>query len=349
MNIAQKIRERFKYISFRRLFNRAINKVEHLLRRNTLLSYPSFLIVEPSNRCNLKCPLCPTGQNLPTLRGTMKIETFTRIVDQLHLYIRHMNLFYLGEPLLCKDLPEMIKYAHNHKIRVSVSSNLNILDERMAERLIESELDHLIVSLDGISPETYSKYRIGGDYDTVIKNIKLMIEKKKSLKSSYPRILIQFVIFKHNETEIGGIKDLAKNLGVEVFFRQGALGGKGQSPPLTKDRELAKQWLTQNEKNQTEYDYFSDRPYLKSGRCEYLWSVATVNWDGSLLPCCWIYNSEHSFGNIMERDFKHIWNDIYYRSSRNLFSKKNNLKSSGINPKDTICHQCKMFKHHVNG
>jgi radical SAM protein with 4Fe4S-binding SPASM domain len=323
--------------------------VEFASRYNTLNSYPSFLIVEPTNRCNLKCPLCPTGQNLRTSRGTMTMKTFTRIVDQLHLYIRHMNLFYLGEPLLCTELPEMIKYAHKHNIRVSVSSNLNVLDETMAEQLIKSEMDYLIVSLDGTLPKTYATYRIGGDYDIVIKHIKLMIEKRKQLKSAYPRILIQFVVFSHNEAEVASVKKLAQSLGVDVFFRQGALGGKGQSPPLTKDRQLAEQWLTRDRKYQTEYDYFSEKPYIKSGACGYLWNVATVNWDGSLLPCCWIYDNEHSFGNIMEQDFKDIWNNVLYRSSRNLFSSKNALLSSGVSPKDTICYQCKMFRHAHNG
>lgn len=349
MNIVKKVRDRFKYISVARLWNRARNRWDYFLRRDKVVSYPSFLIVEPTNRCNLKCPLCPTGQDLATSRGTMKMETFIRVIDQLHLYVRHMNLFYLGEPLLCKDLPEMITYAHKRKIRVSVSSNLNIFNENIAEQLIDSKLDYLIVSLDGTSQEVYGKYRIGGDYDTVIKHIKLLIEKRKELKSDYPRILIQFVIFKHNEGEVSSVKELAKSLGVDIFFRQGALGGKGQSPPMTKDRQLARQWLTENKKYHSEYDYFSDEPCLKSGACDYLWSVATINWDGSVLPCCWIYNNEHSFGNIIENNFAEIWNNIYFRSSRNLFNKKNSLSASGVDPKDTICYKCKMFTHHLNG
>jgi radical SAM protein with 4Fe4S-binding SPASM domain len=260
-----------------------------------------------------------------------------------------MNLFYLGEPLLCRELPAMIKYAHKSKIRISVSSNLNILDETMAEQLIRSELDYLIVSLDGATPETYAKYRIGGDYHAVIKNIKAMVEKKRQMKSVFPRILIQFVVFRHNEAEVASVKELARSLGLEVFFRQGALGGKDQSPPLTKDRSLAEKWLTQDAKYQTEYDYFSEKPYIKSGACGYLWNVATINWDGSLLPCCWVYDSEYRFGNILEQDFKDIWNNVAYRSSRGLYSRGNTVLSSGAKPKGTICHQCKMFRHIHNG
>lgn len=348
MEIARKIKDRIKYITLERLWNQVKIKQEIFLRHDRVNSFPNFLIVEPCNVCNLRCPLCPTGQNLPASRGTMTMETYTRLIDQLHRYVHYLNLFYLGEPLLCRDLPQMIKYAREHKIKVSVSSNLNIFSEKMAEQLIDSQMDHLIVSLDGTIPETYAKYRIGGDYNTVVKHIKLLAEKKKEMKSSYPRILIQFVIFKHNEEEIPKAKELAKSLGVDIFFRQGALGGKGQSPPLTKDTELAKKWLTQNKRYQFEYDYFSDKPYLRGGVCGYLWKVATINWDGSVLPCCWVYDNKNSFGNIMEQDFKNIWNNSYFRSSRNLFSRKSKGWYSESNKWETICCQCKMYKHHLN-
>ena len=279
----------------------------------------------------------------------MSMEVFTRIIDQLYPYVWHLNLFYLGEPLLCENLPAMISYARKHKIRVYVSSNLNILDKQMAESLIESRLDHLIVSLDATSQESYEKYRIGGNYQTVVDNIVLLTEMKKHKESLLPRIQIQFVVFKHNEAEIPGIKELAKKLGVDLYIRQGALGGLGQSPPLTKDRELAAKWLSPNKEFRKEYDYFSNSPSLKNGTCVYLWKAATINWDGSVFPCCWIYENEHKFGNIMEEAFKTIWNNELFRSSRSLFKpNKKSFSKSQNNHKQTICYKCKMFKHNLN-
>ena len=345
----KRLKEHLKYLSFSRLWNYARIRCDIALRKSHIKGYPIFLIVEPCNYCNLKCPMCPTGQRLPTNRGTMKLETFKRIIDQLHPYAWHLNLYYLGEPLLCEHLPLMISYAQQHKIRVTTSSNLNIFNEKMAEKLIDSKLDNLIISLDGASPESYEKYRIGGDFEKVINNIRLIIAKKNEKKSLLPRLQIQFVIFKHNEAEIPKVKSLAEKLGVDLFFRQGALGGKGQSPPLTKDIILARKWLSANEKYNAEYDYFSQKPYIKNGICLYLWGVATINWDGSVLPCCWIYEGKHSFGNILEQPFKSIWNNELIQSSRSLFSrrKKSFLKLIA-NEQETICHKCKMFKHFLN-
>lgn len=345
-NLMERVRGRIKYLSSSRLWNIAKGKLDSAFKRNTLAGYPVFLIVEPCNFCNLKCPLCPTGQRLPAERGKMTMETFTGIIDQMHPYVWHLNLYYLGEPLLCDNLPIMIEYAHKHKMRVSVSSNLILLNEEMADRLIDTGLEHLVVSLDAVSQETYVKYRIGGDYDKVVRNIIMLNERKKMKASPYPRIEIQFVVFKHNEHEIPGIEELAAKLGVGLYFREGTLGGKGQSPPITKDYALAEKWLSPNKKYHEGYDYFERKPNIQEGYCGYLWKIATINWDGSVFPCCWVFESEHKFGNITEQSFKEIWNNELFRSSRDLFIKG----SPGKGPEGpkTICYQCKMFRHKYN-
>ena len=145
------------------------------------------------------------------------------------------------------------------------------------------------------------------------------------------------------------MKEVAKGLGVDVFFREGALGGLGQSPPLTKDRALAAQWLSTSEEFRRTYDYFDDKPYIQEGACSYLWEVATIGWDGSVLPCCWIFEYEQRFGNIMEEDFRSIWNNELFQSARSLFATRGKSVPKGDGPDKVICCQCKMFKHHLNG
>jgi radical SAM protein with 4Fe4S-binding SPASM domain len=279
----------------------------------------------------------------------MSMGTFTRIIDQMFPYVRYLSLYYLGEPLLCEHLPQMIRYARHHKIKVCVSSNLNILGNQQADSLIESKLDYLIVSLDGTSQESYEKYRIGGDYKKVIENVRLLIDRKNEKKSLYPRLVLQAVIFRHNEHEIPKLRALADQLGLEISIRQGALGGKGQSPPVTKDSILAEKWLSPNKTYHKEYDYLSDKSHLIDDPCYFLWKAVAINWDGTVFPCCWLYDSRHSFGNILKENFETIWNNDFYRSSRSLFSirKSTFLKSRGNGP-ETICYQCKIFKHHLN-
>jgi radical SAM protein with 4Fe4S-binding SPASM domain len=340
------LKGRIKYLDLPRAVNRLRVEVDSRLRNPRVGSYPIFLIVEPCNICNLKCPLCPTGQRLEVPRGVMKVDTFKRIIDQTHRYVRHLNLFYLGEPMLCRDLNTMIAYAKEKRMRVSVSSNLNVFDEIRAEELVDSGLDHLIVSLDGTCQETYEKYRIGGNFDRVVENVKLLVQKKEEKNCSFPDIQIQFVIFRHNENEVEGIKELANSLGVGVYFRQGTLGGEGHSPPSRKDPELADKWLSRNSEYHLEYDHFGENSFLKDGACDYLWKVATINWDGSVFPCCWVFESGHSFGNILTDNFLEIWNNSLFQSSRSLF--RNNGKPLARADKDIVCYKCRMFKHSLN-
>jgi radical SAM protein with 4Fe4S-binding SPASM domain len=169
------------------------------------------------------------------------------------------------------------------------------------------------------------------------------------MKSRYPRIVIQPVIFRHNEGELPKLEALADDLGLELFIRQGTLGGKENSPPFSKDMKLVRKWLSQNREYNKEYDYLNQKPYLKNIPCYFLWKGITINWDGSVLPCCWVYESKFSFGNIMEQDFTDIWNNEFYRSSRNLFAmKKSSFFKARENLPETICSQCKIFKHILN-
>jgi len=272
-----------------------------------------------------------------------------RLDRDLPLGANYLEVHLLLPRLVCKHLPEMISYARRHKIRIFLSSNLNILDEKMAEDLIESKLDYLIVSLDGTTQESYEKYRVGGDFDKVINNLRLIIDKKIQKNTPYPRIVIQPVILKHNEQEVPKLSALADSLGVKMFIRQGMLGGEGHSPPVTKDHALARKWLSQNRKYHKDYDYLSDKPYLKTEPCFYLWKAVAINWDGTVFPCCWLYENKYSVGNIMEQDFETIWNNEVYVSSRSLFARRKStfLKSSRNLPK-TICYRCKIFRHNLN-
>ena len=76
-------------------------------------------------------------------------------------YLYRVDLHNWGEPLLNDEIYRMISYARASNIEVHVSSNLNVINKVKAEKLVESGLDVLIVSLDGACQETYMQYRIG--------------------------------------------------------------------------------------------------------------------------------------------------------------------------------------------
>lgn len=337
-----------KYRSFPLLLKRIINylavELQYRLATPYVRGYPYVLIIDPTNICNLKCPLCPTGLDMPGRpKGRMDFSLFKKIIDGLGDYTLTLVLYNWGEPLLNKEIYLMIEYAKQRSIKTIVSSNFNILNEKDAETLVKSGLDRLIVSLDGTNSETYEEYRKGGNYHRVIANIELLVRKKAEMKSSKPEVIWQFLVFKHNVQDIPEIKRTAKQLGVDGIDIFGAyLGGPRQTPYIGDEgtKALASKWLFPDRRFKGQFDYFSNPNYLNRNRCYFLWKTLTINWDASISPCCCVYDPSTDFGNIREEEFHQIWNNDRFRSSRALFGKK----KMSLPEVHTICDSCMVFK-----
>jgi len=298
----------------------------------TSLKYSPFdIIIDPINICNLRCPLCVTGQH-KNMRpnGIMPFEDFTKIIDELSQWLYKVRLYSWGEPFLHKDIYHMISYSKSKNIGTEVSTNFINMKAEDMDRLVDSGLEYLVVSLDGASESSYSKYRIGGDFEKVVDNILTLIKKKIEKKSPFPTIEIQFLVMKHNEHELEDIKKLAKELGVDHL----------RLAPLTvniKEPEQVKKWLPADEK-WSRYDYgnFEDKIYRKRKRCEWLWRSVVINWDSTVSPCCVFEGPKADFGVLKKETFRNIWNNEVYLASRDVFNKKG--ITSRIN---TICTRCK--------
>lgn len=130
-------------------------------------------------------------------------------------YLISIDLFNWGEPLFNKQVYDMIRHAYKHHIITSVSTNFNYFSEKSAEALISSGLDFLILSIDGASQETYEQYRVGGDFQKVIQNIKILVDRKRKLGKKTPFICWQFLVMRHNEHEVEIAKKLSQDLRVD--------------------------------------------------------------------------------------------------------------------------------------
>ena len=132
--------------------------------------------MDPCGVCNLRCPLCPAGTSkLRPGRGEMPFEMFKAIADKLPKP-KLMALYNWGEPFLNPHIFEMIRYAKGKSARVRIDTNFSFVKpDDFFYSIIETGLDFLVVSLDGASQETYSKYRIGGDFGLVTENIKKLL------------------------------------------------------------------------------------------------------------------------------------------------------------------------------
>src|SRR3989338_8426389 len=281
-------------------------------------SYPIRIVIDPGNICTLKCPLCPTGYGKATRKkSAMKFEKFKKIIDEVKDYIYEVDLYNWGEPFLIKDIFKMTEYAEEANIRVHLNSNMNVHLKDLGNRLVKSKAEHLTVSIDGACQETYEKYKRGGNFNLVIKNLKYIIAAKKKLKSKYPKITWQFLVMKHNEHEIEVARKLAESIGVdEINFRP--VRCDTGSEVTMNDREkvdASRPWLPTQEKY-SRYDYKKRERKNKLKSCMFLKTTMTINGNGSVAPCCGVYDEKFDFGNVFKEGVIGVCNNEKYKKAR---------------------------------
>ncbi|MBI3547475.1 MAG: radical SAM protein [Elusimicrobia bacterium] len=177
---------------------------------------PYWLTIDPTNFCQLQCPFCPTGAGRGVRdKGSMRLEHFAAYMDRVGPAAIHLDMMNWGESLLNRDLPEMIACAKRHGIEVKLDANFNDVTPETIEALVGSGLDVLSLSIDGLSQETYARYRVGGNLEKVLANLRALVAARDRRKLGTPRIIWQFLVFRHNEHEAPRVEAAAKALGVD--------------------------------------------------------------------------------------------------------------------------------------
>lgn len=302
----------------RKLLN--LIQVEWSLRtgKTHLNCFPYLYIIDPCNACNLRCPLCPTGnQTLQRPTKIMSFECFTSIVDQIKPYAVEVILYNWGEPFLHPRIFDMIRHVSDANIGTTISSHFNNITDKMIGRIIESGLEHLTVSLDGASQEVYEVYRVRGKFDDAISALERLQQQKKARGSRTPIVEWQFIVMRHNEHQIHEAEEMARNLGVERF----RLLSVGLPFDHLEDLKLAAQWISDNPRFRGYHpETILRRGYLYDEPCFYPYRAMAINPDGGVAPCCAVYHEKWDFGNIRTQRLSEIWNNKHYQSARSLFS-----------------------------
>jgi MoaA/NifB/PqqE/SkfB family radical SAM enzyme len=306
------------------------------------LPYPDSVYIEPvSNLCQLRCPLCPVGAQLITHdRCIMPMDTFKTILAKIP-FIDTIELYRSGEPFLNPDMLAMIRYASLRKIAVVISTNFSFTKpDDFFDDLVTSGLDTLVVSLDGASQESYSRYRVGGDYEVVLANIKKLITAKNKVSSKKPKIIWQFLVHKYNEHEISSAQQIADALKITLDLRPISLADN--EPDVKHEgidiEERKRQWLPQND------TYISDcykgeyRYPLSNRMCPQLFNRIIVMADGTILPCCEAWDKDSGFGNLLTLSFDEIWYGRKYLDARSRVLNKINIPQT-----QSVCFRCNNF------
>ena len=287
--------------------------ISEIIRRPVVWGYPPIMMIEPTNVCNLKCPMCPgiVGKRSDQ-KGFMEMDHYKALIDDVGDYVFQILFWNQGEPFIHKSFLDMVRYAKQKGIMAVASTNGHFIrNDEEAENIINSGLDQLIFSMDGTNQESYEKYRVGGNFNQVIEGLKRLSEARVRLKSKTPMIELQFIVFKHNQREIDQLIALAKTFHIDRLSLKSAMIYSAEQAEefLDKDQMEALYKIENNE--------IGRRDKLPN-RCDRLWLNGVVNWDGTVVPCCFDADNEYVFANIFNSGLKftQAWRNKAYQDFR---------------------------------
>lgn len=282
-----------------------------LTGKATNTGMPLSISIEPTTSCNLRCPECPSGlRSFTRPTGMLNQDLFQSVINQLAPSLSYLIFYFQGEPYLHPSLLDMVRYASSQKIYTATSTNAHYLNDEAAKETVLSGLDRLIISIDGTTQDAYASYRIGGRLDKVIEGTKSIIKWKRELKSKTPHVIFQFLVVKPNESQIGEVQQLAKELGVdEVALKTAQIydykNGSELIPTLDQySRYKKKQDGSYEIKNEL-FDH-----------CWKMWHSCVITWDGKVVPCCFDKDAHYVLGDLNKNSFKEIWKGEKYQAFR---------------------------------
>jgi radical SAM protein with 4Fe4S-binding SPASM domain len=253
----------------------------------SIASFPARVAIEPASACNLECPMCPTP-NKNRKNGIMQPELFRRLVDEIAAHgVSRMFLHLWGEPLIHPHISELIGYASQHaSIQETVmSTNVTLLNADRTEKLLESGLSYLVLSLDGASAPTYEKLRLGARFEPVMANVANFLERRATLGHG-PRVVFQIIEMKQTVDEIATFRNR-------------------WAPLLREGDEISVK----------QYNNWSDHSGALPSRgipfrtpcLSFLWDFLAVTWDGTVLPCCFDCEGSLPLGDVRTQTLAEVW------------------------------------------
>ena len=297
---------------------------------------PIKITFDPTNICQLRCPLCPTGLRAQDRElGRARTELFARLMDEIGPYVFFIDFFNWGEPLLNPQVEELIQIAASHKIVCNMSTNLSLaLSDDRIERLVRSGLREMVVSIDGASRETYETYRRKGDFDLVVKNLSRIVEAKRRLGLTFPVITWQFLVFRFNEHERDAARALADRIGVDRLEFRTAFLDVNRFPVSAEDAKAIADWKPTDVAFQVEHHKSATKHHA---RCGWHYMSSAINWDGSVTPCCTTFEKRDDFGTLGKdgrTSYQDVINNDAFRGVRERFAGRR------ADPVPHVCENC---------
>ncbi|MCL5018715.1 MAG: radical SAM protein [Candidatus Pacearchaeota archaeon] len=324
--------------------NIKINLKEINNRKTKLESYPIKLYLETTQKCNLKCIMC--DQHIFSSEGKeFPIELFNKI-KPLIKQAEEVNFFYVGEPLLSKNLKKFLIDTKNYAFLPKIFTNGTILNEEILN-LFDERGVFVNISLESATKNIYEMIRNGASFEIFMNNLKKYAEKYKNRKNDQFHIRLSCTIAVDNLPEILNIIELAKKLGIrDLFFsaidlyvksnRYLVCDEKKTAFYFKEGKKLADKYkirfscpskigdaIIEENNNWNDFQLPIDKyvpKYLEAfnpnpltNDCGYPWIQAIIRANGDICSCC---QGRHIMGNLYKNTFEEIWNGKRYQELR---------------------------------
>ena len=301
-----------RFLDYRKNYNSLLNDDDHKIKTE----YPTTVVLELVNRCDLECVMCYQGFRNDAEKFTVNETILDKIFNDFKKNKLSALMLTASEPLLYKHFDKVLKRAEEAEIMdVFIFTNGNLLNEKNSRLILNSCVTRLFVSIDAATEETYNKVRIPvskrlleeNRLRKLENNVKNFIKLKNDLNKRLPLTRVSFVALKENSHEVELFKSKWENIVDSVEI--------------------------QRETSIKVYDKIKNYrgKELKNYNCNKPWGDMAIYSNGLVGPCCNLVGRKTPIGNIKDNSIKEICNGSKMTELRNGF--KNN------NPND-ICKSC---------
>jgi len=273
-----------------------VGKISNFYSADNFKRIPNEIIIEPTNACNLRCPVCPTHFAMQRNRGFMEYDLFKSIIDEFRDIQNKptISMNFSGEPMLHKNLYKFVEYANSNKHKTFISTNATMMPDDVIKKIISSGLTAIHLCIDGLSKESQEAYRVGSEFEEVKNNIENFIKIKKEMNSSTPHVSIQTLLTSYSENEIDEIIDWAKQIGADNVNLKSLSMGSYTTKEMKKEYNYLLPLDKKLQRKQSKvYKTICRTPLVQ----------ALVYWNGDLGLCCVDFDNVVTLPNIKEKGF----------------------------------------------
>ena len=204
---------------------------------NYPLHNPDIMQVSVTYRCNLRCKMCSIADLLPR-EEELPTEQIFRIIDEAKNYRIKEILLTGGEPFLREDTLRICSYIYEKGLRSIITTNGTVIDNDTADAIIDSKVNHVHFSLDGLEGVN-DFFRGKGAFNKIIEGIRVLNDKRRN--SRFLSIGIACTVMDNNVEELYEIVRLADDLKVDVINFQPLINNNANFL----DKGLPSFWVTE--------------------------------------------------------------------------------------------------------